>query len=496
MRALELLEQASRLLIHSQNLTRSLNTLLCLIQDAGLVENPLLLLSDSVTQRYFIELAPSISEEEKAAQNRLWKKQRKDFLESLHHELLLAPHEVNATILPFEAPLMRPGRMFYSFPLRGGNELPQGMLCGWLEPQSPSATVQALRLLAGMITLSLKAYGLRGRVIREVEEPDVPEVLEGVVSGNSQMIRLAEMVRRISPSRATVLLRGESGTGKELFANAIHRHSLRRNAPFKVVNCGALSNTLLESELFGHEKGAFTGATGRRRGWFELADGGTLFLDEVGNTSLELQAKLLRVLQEGTFERLGGEETVTVDVRVVCATNAPLETAIAQGTFREDLFYRINVVPLELVPLRKRKDDIPLLVRKFLADFNAEYGQQVLCPEEELRLLEQHDWPGNIRELQNVVQSAFLMAENNRLAIRTMLATHQNSVQLLERHEEKLMKPQTALSLEEEEVRAIEGALRDCRGVQQRAAKQLGISLRQLRYRIEKYGITVRKIRC
>ena len=215
-----------------------------------------------------------------------------------------------------------------------------------------------------MMTLALKAQGFQTRTIQEWPSAKTPEVLRGVVSANHRMLQLADMVRRIAPSRATVLLRGESGTGKELFAQAIHHHSLRRNAPFKAVNCGALSDTLLESELFGHEKGAFTGASARRQGWFELADGGTLFLDEVGNTSLKFQAQLLRVLQEGSFERLGGEAPLSVDVRVVCATNALLEENVACGKFREDLFYRINVVPLELIPLRERKDDIPLLPRR------------------------------------------------------------------------------------------------------------------------------------
>ena len=250
----------------------------------------------------------------------------------------------------------------------------------------------------------------------------------------------------------------------------------------------------MESELFGHEKGAFTGASARRQGWFELADGGTLFLDEVGNTSLKFQAQLLRVLQEGSFERLGGEAPLSVDVRVVCATNALLEENVACGKFREDLFYRINVVPLELVPLRERKDDIPLLVSKFLTDLNQEYQRQVRCAPEDLDMLKSHDWPGNARELQNLVHFAYLMALDDQLAVQHMLKTRRRPMDSKTSERNKPRKNKS--NVEQEEIRAIETALQECRGIQRHATAKLGISLRQLRYRIQKYGIPVRKIYC
>lgn len=493
MQPLDLLERASRLLLNSPNLTRSLNTLLCLLQEEEWVLRPLLFLSDSVTHRYFLELAPALTEEEKTQYNRTLAQRRLEVLEALHHELFLSSQESEARFFPME--LQGPGETgtFFSFPLRGSSdELLQGMLCGWLSPEAPAARIQTLRTISHLIALSLKAHGLKGSPIRELRENPVPEVLQEVISANSQMLRLAEVVRRVAPSRATVLLRGESGTGKEVFARAIHHHSLRRNAPFKAVNCGALSNTLLESELFGHERGAFTSAMSRRRGWFELADGGTLFLDEIGNTSLEFQAKLLRVLQEGSFERLGGETPVSVDVRVVCATNAPLEDAIHEGRFREDLFYRINVIPLELPPLRDRKDDIPFLVRSFVDALNQEYGKQVWYSEEDLALLTEHDWPGNVRELQNAIHSAFLMAERDRLALQQMMTPQ---LRMPARTTPKESSEAEAVNVPEEEIQAIRKALQECRGIQRHAAQRLGISLRQLRYRIEKYQIPVRKIR-
>jgi two-component system, NtrC family, nitrogen regulation response regulator NtrX len=229
--------------------------------------------------------------------------------------------------------------------------------------------------------------------------------------GESPAIQaLRIQIQSAAPSHGRVLIRGESGTGKELIARAIHRQSLRAESPFVEVNCAAIPDELIESELFGHERGSFTGATTKRRGKFELADGGTIFLDEVGDMSLKTQAKVLRVLQEQTFERVGGNETMTVDVRVIAASNKNLEDEIQRGSFREDLFYRLNVIPFEVSPLRDRKEDIPLLSSHFLRRFSREYGkrEKVLDPDA-MDLLVQHPWPGNVRELRNVMERMVIM---------------------------------------------------------------------------------------
>ena len=231
------------------------------------------------------------------------------------------------------------------------------------------------------------------------------------IVGESAAIRaLTAQVLSAAPSNGRVLIRGESGTGKELLARAIHRHSLRRDKPFVEVNCAAIPEELIESELFGHERGAFTGATTKRRGKFELGHGGTIFLDEVGDMSLKTQAKVLRVLEEQTFERVGGNESLSVDVRVIAASNKDLEAEIRRGAFREDLFYRLNVIPFEVSPLRERPEDIPLLARHFVRAFCGEYGkrEKALSPEA-LELLVQYRWPGNVRELRNVMERMVIM---------------------------------------------------------------------------------------
>ena len=231
------------------------------------------------------------------------------------------------------------------------------------------------------------------------------------IVGESPAIRgILRQVQSVAPSHGRILIRGESGTGKELIARAIHQASLRREEPFVEVNCAAIPDELIESELFGHEKGAFTGALTTRRGKFELADGGTIFLDEVGDMSLRTQAKVLRVLQEQAFERVGGTEAIRVDVRVIAASNKDLEEETHGGRFREDLYYRLNVIPIEVLPLRERREDIPLLTQYFLKGFCAEYGKRERSlAADTMELFLQHPWPGNVRELKNVVERLVIM---------------------------------------------------------------------------------------
>ena len=309
-----------------------------------------------------------------------------------------------------------------------------------------------------------------------------------IVGSSQPMQHVFALVDKVAATRATVLICGESGTGKELIARAIHARSPRSEEPFVAVNCMALTETLLESELFGHEKGAFTGATGRRKGRFELADKGTLFLDEVGEISQALQVKLLRVLQERTFERVGGSIPIKVDVRIVAATNRDLARAVESGRFREDLFYRLNVVRLDLPPLRQRPDDLPLLVAHFLDKYAAEVGRPApKMSRQALRAIYQHTWPGNVRELENALERAVIMAGDEILPSDLPLA-------MMPEREDSGMGVPGGLTIteavEELERRMIQKALGAAGGVQAHAAEALGITKSNLAYKMKKYGIS------
>jgi nitrogen regulation protein NR(I) len=260
-----------------------------------------------------------------------------------------------------------------------------------------------------------KALSLRKLMKEEVTYPpvaDQEEEEERIVGSSSKMQEVYKMIGQVAPSDVTVLLRGESGTGKELIARAIYHHSLRSNQPFLPINCAAIPDTLLESELFGHEKGAFTGASLRRIGKLEQCQGGTVFLDEIGDMSLSTQAKLLRVLQEKSFERLGGMETIKVDIRFVVATNKDLEEAISSGRFREDLYYRLNVVSIPVPPLRERKEDIPALISYFLKRFNRELKKRITgVTPSAMEKMTIYGWPGNVRQLENVLKRAMVLCQ-------------------------------------------------------------------------------------
>ena len=306
----------------------------------------------------------------------------------------------------------------------------------------------------------------------------------GGIMGCSPAIEEAlNVVARAAPSRATVLLRGESGTGKELMARAVHEASPRAAHPFVPVNCAALNKGLIESELFGHEKGAFTGADARRAGRFEQADGGTLFLDELAEIPLDVQVKLLRVLQERKIERVGSGVEVEVDVRLIGATNRDLAALVAQGAFREDLFYRLNVVAVELPPLRQRKSDIPLLAEHFLARYAEENGKAIgEVSKEALDLLTRYAYPGNVRELQNIVERAVVMARGEVVTRADLPAEVQQAAPAL-------VADTLPAQVEELEKKAIAQALERAGGVQSRAAELLGLTERNLRYKLKKYGL-------
>jgi two-component system NtrC family response regulator len=311
-----------------------------------------------------------------------------------------------------------------------------------------------------------------------------------IVSTSNAMEEVLNLAGRVASSNATVLLRGESGTGKELVAKAIHYHSPRAEFPLVKVNCAALPETLLESELFGHEKGAFTGATTRRTGRFEAADKGTMFLDEIGELSSAMQVKLLRVLQEREFERVGGNQTIKTDVRVIAATNRDIEQAMKDGKFREDLYYRLNVVSVVIPPLRERKEDIPGLMDFFIKKYLKENKKNITGISDEARdLFMRYNYPGNVRELENIIERAVVLSKKGIITaadlpiqIRTALQENRPSGEY----------PKGTLNetLDTVERGLILDALKASGGVQTRAAELLGISERVLRYKLKKYKIT------
>src|SRR5574339_210579 len=311
-----------------------------------------------------------------------------------------------------------------------------------------------------------------------------------IVGSSESLGRVLGVVKKVAKSNSTVLIRGETGTGKELIAGAIHHNSLRAARNFVKVNCAALQENLLESELFGHEKGAFTGADKQRVGRFEQADGGTLFLDEVGDMSPNTQAKILRVLQEHEFERLGGTRTLRVDVRVITATNRNLPQMVAQGLFREDLYYRLNVVSIDMPPLRERKEDIQALATFFLRRFAGELKKRIdgLSPDAQ-KLLMRYNWPGNIRELENSIERAVLLTEGPLLTSNDLRLGELSTSQPSGDASPVVKIPPTGIALEEIERQAIVEALKMSNWVQKDAAELLAISPRVMNYKIKTLGI-------
>ncbi|HYU16133.1 MAG TPA: sigma-54 dependent transcriptional regulator [Candidatus Acidoferrum sp.] len=309
--------------------------------------------------------------------------------------------------------------------------------------------------------------------------------LEGIVGSTPPMQKLFETVLQVAPSRASVLITGESGTGKELVAAAIHEHSPRASGPFIKLHCGALAETLLESELFGHERGSFTGAAGKRDGRFQQADGGTLFLDEIGEISPSVQVKLLRFLQEREFERVGGNQTIKVDVRIIAATNRDLMQRVTEGRFREDLFYRLNVVCIEVPPLRYRASDIPLLAMHFLRKYAGEDGKAVTgFTDEALERITHHAWPGNVRELENAIERAVVVCRGSEIRETDLPA----SVLAGAVATRDGMPAVPGATLAELERFAILRTLEHTGGSTSRAAEILGISPRKIQYRLHEYS--------
>ncbi|GBD99900.1 nitrogen fixation protein VnfA [bacterium BMS3Abin07] len=353
--------------------------------------------------------------------------------------------------------------------------------------------LRLLKIIASLIAYSVKLHNEMERE-REAfieEKNKLTRQLKGkyrvenIIGQSDSMQEVFEAVHSVAPARANVILRGESGTGKELVAKAIHFMSPRAKEPFIKFNCASIPEGLLESELFGHEKGAFTGATAMRKGRFELADRGTIFLDEIGDLPLSLQPKILRVLQEREFERVGGEKTIKVNVRLVAATSRNIEKLVSDGHFREDLYYRLNVVPIFMPPLRERREDIPLLMEFFLDRFNRENGKSISITTGVLDILVNYEWPGNVRELENAIERLVVMSKGKKITVTDLPLDIRHG----RSRSASLLRGTLSSTVEEMEKERIIDALEKSAWIQARAARLLGITSRQIGYKIRKHKI-------
>ena len=348
--------------------------------------------------------------------------------------------------------------------------------------------LRVLKIVASLIAQFIKLWGSYEKIEKEKEglkrELKGKYKIENIIGQSDKMQEVFEEVHRVAPSKTTVLLRGESGTGKELIAKAIHYMSPRNRGPFIKFNCASIPEGLLESELFGHEKGAFTGAISSRKGRFELADRGTIFLDEIGDLPAALQPKILRVLQEKEFEKVGSEKTIKVAVRVIAATSRNLEKLVSQDKFREDLYYRLNVIPILLPPLKERGEDIPILIEYFLKKFNKENNRAVVLDNNALQVLLNYDWPGNVRELENTIERLVVMSRSDKITPSDL------PIPLgIKRIKSQAESASLTSDIEDIEKINILNALEKTGWVQAKAARLLGITPRQIGYKIKKYSI-------
>lgn len=350
--------------------------------------------------------------------------------------------------------------------------------------------------LENIIKNALETTRLRSEVQRNVQVVKTRFGLENVVGQSRQMREVLELVKKVASSEAsTVLIQGETGTGKDLIARALHYESRRSTYPFFAINCAAIPETLIETELFGHEKGAFTDAKAMKKGIFELADGGTVFLDEISEMQPNLQAKLLRVLEDQTFRRVGGTRDITVDVRVVAASNRNIEEAVRSGKFREDLYYRLSVIAINLAPLRERREDIPLLIDHFIKHYNAKFKKNIkgVTDRAEKLMLEYH-WPGNVRELKNAIERAMILQDQGYIDIQHLpIRISESSLPAPKFKSDSLgpsaSLPASGIRLFDIERQLIEQALKTTGGNKSKAARLLGITRDTLRYKVKKYRL-------
>ncbi len=512
--------EVGKILTSTQNLTRGLGTSLRTLQSLLGFDRTAILLPDAETREIRMEVSTGYAPEERARARYVWGegivgKTMKSGGPTAIPDVRQEPSFLDKTRAHGKEPA---GPLSYiAVPIKIGTEI-LGVLTaeriGRAGTQALEADTRAMTVIGCLIGQALKLHAAIERLQEEFQrqrqefEKKIRKTyrIENIVGQSKSMQEVFGQVVSVAPSRATVLLRGESGTGKEMIARAIHMAGPRAHQPFVTVNCAALPETLLESELFGHRRGAFTGAVEERKGRFEQASRGTIFVDEVGDIPLPTQVKLLRVLQEKKFERLGENRTLSVDVRIIAATNANLEKLVEEGRFREDLFYRLNVIPLFLPPLRDRREDIIPLTEHFLDRFNKEHGKGVSFTPEAIDLLLEYRWPGNVRELENLVERTVVMAKSSsigvpdlpravRLSALSSIADGQRPVPdstadvLTEPGE--IGPPPTSRadhlrSMEKEELRK---ALESTGWVIARAAKILGWTPRQVAYKMKKHSL-------
>jgi Nif-specific regulatory protein len=537
-REVEALHEIGKVLSLATDLTKAFTSALLVLRSHLDLENGTVSLFDPVTGEVFVEAAPELPDRERIL-GRLRPGEGivgrvfRTGLAAAVPDLAEEPAFLNRTGSWRDHRLDR--RALYAVPLQEGRAT-LGVLTAerrWAAgPFWFDADLRLLRVAAGMLATRIRLHQLENPVARaRAEAPKVVAAREraqhGAMGESAGWRAVLDVVDRVAPSRATVLLRGESGTGKEVVARALHERGPRAERPFVAVSCAALPEALLESELFGHERGAFTGAAQARPGRFELADGGTLFLDEVGELPLGAQVKLLRAIQERQFERVGGRRTVTVDVRLVAATNRDLEEAVRAGAFRLDLYHRLQVVELELPPLRERAEDVPLLVRHFLEELSREHGRELAIAPDAVVVLKAYPWPGNVRQLRNVVERLVVAhgggpvratdlewlrattpsprpsppagaggegdlargGEGN-LALGATPTAAANATATATPASTSTSTSRDAAADERERVK---DALVRAGFVQARAARLLGMTVRQLRYRIGKFGIEVER---
>jgi Nif-specific regulatory protein len=391
---------------------------------------------------------------------------------------------------------------YLSVPIRSGNEVIGALSADqpWIEGHDLSLDAEIFSILASLISpaarqrqsLSEERHAQEDDFQRFSGESDILSKPQGIIGSSTAMREVYAMIDRVAESDATVLIRGESGTGKELVASAIHRASRRKDGPFVAVNCAALPEGVVESELFGHEKGAFTDAVATRKGRFEMADGGTIFLDEIGELKPQIQVKLLRVIQDRTIERIGGEKPIKVNVRIIAATNRDLEDAIQKNLFREDLYYRLNVFPIHIPPLRERKSDIIQLADHFIERYAKAAGKPILrISTPAIDLMMSYHWPGNVRELENCIERAVLLSSDGVIHGHHLPPSLQSAESTGTRFSGSLDR-----SIERLERELLEDALKTCHGVMSQAAALLGITERRMGLRVDRYGIDAKKYRC
>ncbi|MGL1932525.1 MAG: nif-specific transcriptional activator NifA [Desulfotalea sp.] len=515
------LHRITQLISKAADLEVTLTSVLRMLSDTMKMERATLLLLDVITQRLVIKASCGLSPEEElrgiykpdeGVCGVIFRSKSPFVVPDIHSEPLF----LNRT---GARPKFSKKRMsFLGVPILVENK-PVGVLSVdrlFGDDVSFEEDIRFLTVLATLVAqfIALDEEIRRKKSLLEEENRSLKAKLHGThgghfIIGNSKpMQEVFSIIEKIASSNVTALLLGESGTGKELVARAIHESGSRKKQPFITVNCAALPENLLESELFGHEKGAFTGANVARPGRFELANDGTIFLDEIGEMPLALQAKMLRVLQEKQFERIGGTRTIDVDIRIVAATNVGLKEAVLEGNFRADLYYRLNVVPIVMPPLRDRQDDIPLLFAHFLKSSNARNNKKVKLTSGLLDFLMDYQWPGNVREMQNIVERMVILAEEDRLTTANLSAGMLRSLSLPSSSSkadevkevvnqpvnepigEKVNDVSEMSYLEDLERKEIEAALKRHGWVQIRAAKELGLTQRQMGYRIKKYGLS------